>query len=249
MKRVMLCVAYAGTDYAGFQLQKNACTIEEVLNRTLSALCREEITVSGASRTDAGVHALGNLAVFDTDTRIPPEKIAYALNERLPEDIRIQWSKEVDSAFHPRKCRSRKSYEYRILNREMPDPNVRRNTLHYHYPLDQKAMNRAAGYFIGEHDFTSFASIHSTAKTRVRTIYEASVTEREGILVFRITGSGFLYNMVRIMAGTLILVGAGERQPEEIETILLAKNREAAGPTAPAKGLTLMGIEIENERN
>ncbi len=245
MRRIMLSIAYDGTEYAGFQRQKNALSIEEVVNRALLELTGEEIRISGASRTDAGVHALGNLAVFDTESRIPAEKFGYALNERLPEDVKIQWSNEVEPGWHPRKQKSRKTYEYRILNRAMPEPNVRRNTFHYHYALDPEAMNEAASYFIGEHDFTSFASIHSTAETRTRTIYVAKVVKQQDTLTFRVTGSGFLYNMGRIMAGTLIEVGSGKRKPEEIKTILQGKDRNLAGPTAPACGLTLMQIELE----
>ena len=247
MKRILLCIAYDGTEYAGFQLQKNALTIEEAVNKALLALTGESLAISGASRTDAGVHALGNLAVFDTESRIPPEKFCYALNERLPEDIRIQWSKEVEAGFHPRKMKSQKTYEYRILNRPVSEPNIRRNTLHYHYPLDAEAMNEAAACFLGEHDFTSFASIHSTAKTRVRTIYESFLKKEGELLTFHVKGSGFLYNMVRIMAGTLLEVGSGKRKSSDIPAILEARDRQLAGPTAPAHALTLISIEPETQ--
>ena len=171
MKRVMLTVAYDGSNYHGWQLQPNVITIESVLNEKLSELFGEEIRVIGASRTDTGVHALGNIAVFDTEARMPAEKISYALNQRLPEDIRIQKSQEVPIDFHPRHQNSRKTYEYKILNREFPMP-IYRLYAHFTYvPLDVKKMRKAAAYLVGEHDFKSFCSVNTVAETTVRTIY------------------------------------------------------------------------------
>lgn len=243
MKRIKLVVAYDGTHYSGWQLQSNGVTIESVLNRHLSDLLKEEITVTGASRTDAGVHSLGNVAVFDTDTRIPAEKISYALNTRLPEDIAVQDSCEVEPDFHPRHVESRKTYEYRILNRKFPLPTCRRDTYFVHRNLDVEKMKQAAEYLQGEHDFKSFCSVHAQVKSTVRTIYEIHVKKENDIITIRITGNGFLYNMVRIIAGTLIQVGHGSFCPEDIKTILERKDRQAAGPTAPALGLTMIGIE------
>ena len=245
MKRVKLVVAYDGTDYSGWQLQKNAVTIEEKLNNALSELLGEEIVVTGASRTDAGVHSLGNVCVFDTNTRMPAEKICYAVNTRLPEDIVVQSSCQVADDFHPRAGKSSKTYEYRILNREFRDPTRRRDTYFYHYELDVAAMEKAAAYFIGEHDFKSFCSVHAQVESTVRTIYDCQVHKDGDIVKIRVTGNGFLYNMVRIIAGTLIEVGAGKRKPEEILTMLEATDRCSAGPTAPACGLTMIGIEYE----
>ena len=245
MKRILLVVAYDGTNYCGWQVQKNGETIEGVLNRELSNLFREEIQVIGASRTDSGVHALGNVAVFDTNTRMPGEKISYALNSRLPEDIRIQKSLEVEGDFHPRKRACTKYYEYRILNREFELPGERLNTYFYRHPLDVERMRAACPYFLGEHDFKSFCSIHTQAETTVRTIYSLEV-RREGELIrIQVSGNGFLYNMVRIIAGTLIQIGSGMKEPEDILAVLEALNRQAAGPTAPAKGLTLIGMAYE----
>lgn len=243
-KRVMLTVAYDGTNYHGWQLQPNGETIESVLNRELSGLLGESIAVIGASRTDAGVHSNGNAAVFDTCTRIPAEKISYALNQRLPEDIVVQGSKEVEPDFHPRHCESRKTYEYRILNRRFPLPMRRRDTYFYHYDLSVEHMRQAASYLVGEHDFKSFCSTAAEVETTVRTIYSLTVEREEDIIVIRVTGSGFLYNMVRIIAGTLIEVGNGRRAPEDMAEILAACDRGAAGPTAPACGLTMLGIEF-----
>lgn len=245
MKRIMLTVAYDGTNYCGWQIQPNGNTIEAELNKHLSELLKEEIQVSGASRTDAGVHALCNLAVFDTKTRMPGEKISYALNQRLPEDIRIQDSKEVEPDFHPRHVKTRKTYEYKIYNSRFPNP-VERLYSHFTYvPLDVERMKQAATFFVGEHDFRSFCAKGAQVETTVRTIYECTVEKRGHMISIRITGSGFLYNMVRIIAGTLMEAGMGKREPKEIPRILEKKERRAAGPTAPAKGLTLITYEFE----
>ena len=241
--RVKLVVAYDGTDYSGWQVQPNGITVEEVLNRELSRLLKEEITVTGASRTDSGVHSLGNVAVFDTDTRMPAEKISYAINQRLPEDIVVQDSCEVPEDFHPRFAASQKTYEYKILNRKFPMPTLRRDTLFYCHPLDEGRMRQGAQFLVGTHDFTSFSSVKAQTNTFVRTVYELTVERTEDdIIHIRITGNGFLYNMVRIIAGTLLLVGAGKLEPEDVGRILAAKDRGAAGPTAPAHGLTMIGI-------
>lgn len=244
MKRIKIVVAYDGTNYNGWQVQPNGITIEGVLNQALRELTGEDIRVIGASRTDSGVHSLGNVAVFDTDMRMPPEKICYALNQRLPEDIVVQDSCEVAPDFHPRRCESRKTYEYKILNRTFPMPLERFDTYFYYHEIDVEKMREAAAYLAGEHDFKSFCSVHSQAESTVRTIYELTVEKDRDLIVIRVTGSGFLYNMVRIIAGTLLQAGTGEKQPEEMEEILKAADRGAAGPTAPACGLTMIGIEF-----
>lgn len=247
MRRILLIVAYDGTDYCGWQVQPNAITIEGVLNRELSALLKESITVIGASRTDSGVHALGNVAVFDTETRIPAEKISYALNQRLPEDIVIQESREVPADFHPRYCETRKTYEYRIYNATFPMPLNRRYSHFVYYDMDVQAMQQAANYLLGEHDFASFCSANSQVKDTTRTIYSVEVMKNGPEIVIRIRGNGFLYNMVRIIAGTLIQVGNHLYGPEKVEWMIEQKNRTATGPTAPAKGLTLVQIEYMNK--
>lgn len=267
----MLTVAFDGTDYAGWQIQPNKETIEGVLNRELSNLLNEEIKVIGASRTDSGVHAEGAVCVFDTDSRIPGEKFSYALNQTLPEDIRIRNSKEVDITFHPRRVNSRKTYRYRIRHDEFPNPIDSRYSHHIYTKLDISAMEKACEYFIGKHDFKSFCSSHTDVETTERTIYDlhidvtpdkkllqmsglmktsgvskASTGERftPEIIDIYVTGNGFLYNMVRIIAGTLIEVGQGKIKPEDIPGIIDKCDREAAGQTAPAKGLTLMGYRM-----
>mgnify|MGYP002947368322 FL=1 len=315
-RRILLQVAYDGTNYHGWQLQPNAATIEGELNRALCALTGEEIVVTGASRTDAGVHALGNVAVFDTTSRIPAEKFSYALNQRLPEDIVIQSSKQVADDFHPRHCDCRKTYEYDILNRTFPLP-AYRNTAYFLYgTLNIEAMRRACQAFLGEHDFASFCAAGAQVQTTVRKIYSLEVECRplteagtpvppasgeavnaadgkhgeqvqqaqsasgemlnaaagesdeqvqqaqpesgetaipaaggvnagsaDQLLTIRVKGNGFLYNMVRIIAGTLVEVGRGHIKPEEVAGIIAAKDRAKAGPTAPARGLRLVEIE------
>lgn len=248
MKRVKLVVAYDGTNYRGWQIQNNGETIESMLNRAISSLTGEDIHVMGSSRTDSGVHAMGNVAVFDTEARMAADKFSYALNQRLPEDIRIQNSCEVPSDFHPRYQKTVKTYEYRILNREFPLPAYRLNTCFTYRMLDIARMQEAARYLKGEHDFQSFCAAGAQVKTTVRTIYELTVEKEGDLIVIRITGNGFLYNMVRIIAGTLMKVGMGEWEPERMTEILEGRDRKLAGPTAPAKGLTLMEIHFKGEK-
>ncbi len=242
--RIKLTVAYDGTDYFGFQVHPNVITIQEKLNQAVSHLLRNEIQTIGASRTDSGVHALGNVAVFDADTRMPASKVAFALNERLPRDIVIQQSEEVPADFHPRFAKTNKVYEYRILNRTFPDPLLSRYTYFFHRKLDEGLMDEEAQVLVGEHDFTSFASIKSQTNTFVRTIHSISVKRDErDVITIRVEGNGFLYNQVRIIAGSLILVGSGQRERGFIKEALEKKDREAAGPTAPPEGLTLIRID------
>jgi len=245
MKRVKLVVAYDGTNYHGWQIQPKEVTIESVLNQHLSELLQEEIKVIGASRTDAGVHALGNVAVFDTTARMPAEKISYAMNTRLPQDIRIQDSCEVSANFHPRFQKTKKTYEYRILNRRFPDPTRRLYSFFYYHPLNVEKMKQASTYFIGEHDFRSFCTMKPEMEDTVRTIYSLDIEQVEEMIILRVIGSGFLYNMVRIIAGTLLRVGGGSFEPEFIKDILAAKNRDLAGETARPEGLQLVSIEYE----
>lgn len=244
MKRIMLTVAYDGTNYCGWQSQPTGLSVEEVLNRALSDRLGEEIRVKGVSRTDSGVHARGNLCVFDTQTPIPPEKICYAVNERLPEDIVVRSSKEVPPDFHPRKCDSLKTYEYTLYHDSLPDPLKRLYTTYYYRRLDVRRMREGAAFLIGEHDFSSFCSAGSQAESKVRRITALNIEEEGTRIVFRISGTGFLYNMVRIIVGTLLRVGTGFWPPEKVEEILQAKDRQAAGPKAPAEGLCLTEIRL-----
>ena len=258
----MLTVAYDGTDYCGWQIQPEVPTIEKILNDELSRLLNEDIKVIGASRTDAGVHAEGAVAVFDTESSIPGEKFSFALNQSLPDDIVIRGSKEVANDFHPRKVECRKTYRYSIWHDVFPMPTISRYTHWVHYPLDLEAMREAAVHFKGEHDFAGFCSAAADVDSTVRTIYDMEVSNGTGLfgkmkqsacprvsfignIDIYVTGNGFLYNMVRIIAGTLIDVGCGKIRPDEIPDIIASGDRSRAGNTAPAKGLTLVGYEYE----
>ncbi len=255
MKRIKLTVAYDGTRYCGWQIQPRDLTVEEVLNEKLSQLLKEEVRVTGASRTDAGVHALGNVAVFDTDSTIPPERMCYAVNTVLPDDIRIMDSREVAGDFHPRYCDSVKTYQYHIQNRRFPDPTKSRYAHHVTAPLNVAAMGQAGALLTGTHDFSSFCASGTQVKSMVRTVTDLKVwgsfdpvcisdlpAGPGQDIVIEIRGTGFLYNMVRIIAGTLIKVGLGVYPPDHVREILEARNRQAAGETAPARGLFLKEI-------
>jgi tRNA pseudouridine38-40 synthase len=250
IKRIRLTVAYDGTNYHGWQLQPGVITIESELNRCLTQLLGTPIEVIGASRTDAGVHALGNIAVFDADTPIPGEKIAYALNRWLPDDICIRHSEEVPLDWHPRHCASRKTYEYHLCHAEFLLPTKRLYAHYLRYMPDLTRMQKALPYFIGEHDFQSFCQAHTQALTTVRTIYQADLetkynpNHQETDITLRLCGNGFLYNMIRIITGTLLEIGQGRMEPDDIPRILEARNRSMAGPTAPAKGLILTNYEF-----
>lgn len=248
MKRIKLTIAYDGTNYCGWQIQPNGITVEEVINKALQKLTGEPILVIGASRTDSGVHAMGNVAVFDSETTIPPEKIAVALNQRLPDDIVITKSEEVPLDFHPRYCDCSKTYEYHIINTRIPIPTKRLTNYFVSYDLNIDHMKEAASYLVGEHDFVSFCNVRTDVENTVRTITALDILTNGNEITIRITGNGFLYNMVRIIAGTLMKVGMGEWEPERMTEILEGRDRKLAGPTAPAKGLTLMEIHFKGEK-
>ena len=243
MRRIKLTVAYDGCNYSGWQIQPNASTIEQVLDNAINKVTGEKVHVIGASRTDAGVHGLGNVAVFDTASNIPAYKFTYGINLYLPEDIIIQQSDEVESDFHPRHCDTRKTYCYRILNTEFGLPKKRNYTWNVPGNIDIAKMQEAAAYLVGEHDFKSFCCVRTQTETTVRTIYSLDVDRKGDEILITVTGNGFLYNMVRIIAGTLIQVGKGKFNPEYVKEMLDAKDRTQAGQTAPPQGLTLMRIE------
>jgi len=245
VRRIKLTIAYDGTNYCGWQIQINGITIEEVINKHLSNLTGENIAVIGASRTDSGVHALGNVAVFDTDCNIPSDKFSYALNQRLPKDIRIQESCQVPLEFHPRYCDSDKTYQYNILNRNFEIPTLRLYSHFEFMKLDVDKMKEASNYIIGNHDFKSFCSLRTQVTTTIRTIYRMEINKNGDMITITISGNGFLYNMVRIIVGTLIKVGLGAYPPEYVKDIIDAKDRTKAGPKVKASGLTLIDIDYE----
>lgn len=248
MKRFKLTVAYDGTAYCGYQYQPELPTVEGFVNDALSELLGENIVTIGASRTDAGVHAFGNVAVFDSDTRIPAENLALALNTKLADDIRITESLEVAADFHPRKNVIDKTYEYHINTAKIPFPTDRLYIYNVKHKLDIAAMREAAKYIEGRHDFTSFCSTKTDKEDKVRTVFQIDVEEAlRSELIIRVRGDGFLYNMVRIIAGTLVKVGEGKILPDEIPPIIERKDRGHLGTTLPAKGLFLMGIRYKEE--
>lgn len=256
MKRMKLTVAYDGSEYSGWQIQPNAPTIEAALDEAVRRLTGETLHVTGASRTDAGVHALGNIAVLDTESAIPGARWSYALNRFLPEDIRVIESRQVRPDFHPRHCRTVKTYEYRILNAPYPIPQLRRYSWHVPGALDLGRMQSAAQKLVGEHDFKSFCCVRTQAESTVRTVYSISVSAQPfvtgalaaiqpsgALITVRVSGNGFLYNMVRIIAGTLVEAGKGRLTADGVAQMLAAKDRCRAGQTAPPQGLTLMDIQ------
>ena len=247
MKRVKMTVAYDGTNYCGWQIQPNGITVEEVLNEKLSELLGEKISIIGASRTDSGVHSMGNIAVFDTNTKIPGDKIAFALNQRLPEDIVIRGSCEVAPDFHPRYNKNCKVYEYKILNNTFNIPTLRNYSYFYYMKLDIELMRKAAEYIVGEHDFKSFCTPRTNTIDYVREVKSIDIVREGELIKIRISGNGFLYNMIRIIVGTLIKVGGGVYPPEHVKEIIEARDRMKAGPTAPARGLTLLSISYLDE--
>ena len=242
MRRIHLIVEYDGTDYAGWQRQSNAMTVQEWLERAVKKLTGETVCVHGASRTDAGVHALGQSAHFDTESRIPEDKFAFALNTILPPDIRVSGSEEVDGEFHSRFSGKGKRYRYLIYAAPHAGALNRRTHAHVIYPLDVERMRAEAATLVGTHDFGAFAASGSVVKDTVRTIYRADVIQNGPEITLIVEGNGFLYNMVRIIAGTLIGVGSGKIEPGAFRRAIESGSRLDLGITAPAHGLTLMEV-------
>jgi tRNA pseudouridine38-40 synthase len=243
MRRIKLTVAYDGTNYCGWQVQPNGVSIQSTLQKAIEDLVGEKVNVTGASRTDSGVHALGQVVVFDTSKQIPAWKFTLAINQRLPKDIVVQSSEEVPLDFHPRYTSVVKTYEYRILNRRVQLPNERLYSYFVPKKLNVDRMREAAAYLIGEHDFRSFCSQKTDVLSTVRTVYSLTLEEQGDMIILRITGNGFLYNMVRIITGALLKVGFEQKTPEEIREAVEHPNGIVAGPTAPAHGLTLVEIK------
>lgn len=249
MKRIKLTVAYDGTNYSGWQIQPNAPTIESILDEAIYNTTGERIHVTGASRTDAGVHAFGNVAVFDTESTIPGERWSFAINRYLPEDVSVLESREVSPDFHPRHCNTVKTYEYTMLCGTHPLPQLRNSSWHVGGTLDVDAMQNAAQVLVGEHDFKSFCCVKTQVESTVRTVYSIEFEsmpcgwqDSHSLITMRIKGNGFLYNMVRIIAGTLAQVGKGKLTQEDLVRMLKSQNRCEAGQTAPPQGLSLMNI-------
>ena len=242
MKRILLTISYDGTNYSGWQKQKNAVTVQGEFDKACSTLFKTDVESIGASRTDAGVHALGQRAVIDVDTSIPAEKIPLALNPLLPDDIVVTHAEEVGADFNPRFKALKKTYEYSIYNAPFRNPLYRNYSEYVRYELDLDSMRTACEAFVGEHDFRAFCASGNSSKTTVRTIYSLDVEKDGDFIKIRVTGNGFLYNMVRIIAGTLIYVGEGRIAPDDLPEIIASGDRRKAGKTAGPSGLVLVKI-------
>ncbi len=243
MQKIKLIVSYDGTCYHGWQKQDDVISIQEELEKACQKLFKQEIKIQGAGRTDAGVHALGQCATFTVDTTVPMKRVPLVLNRILPADIVVTSAEKVPDAFHAQYCAKSKTYQYQIMNADYPTPQMRNYADFVHIPLNLEAMNEGAQYFVGHHDFVAFCASRNAKKTTTRIIHYAKVTRNEQIVTFEVCGNGFLYNMVRIMVGTLIQVGIGKIKPEDVSRIILSKNRQNAGKTVPSCGLTMCSVE------
>ena len=241
-RRIRMIVEYDGTNYAGWQRQANALAVQQVVEEALTKLTQTPVVITGASRTDAGVHALGQTVHFDTESRIPAEKFAYALNTMLPADVRIRRSEDIDDDFHARFSTRGKRYRYLIYQNAHAGALNRNTHAHVIYPLDDDLMRREAQALVGTHDFAAFAASGSVVKDTVRTIYSVRLERRGDELELTVEGNGFLYNMVRIIAGTLISIGTGKLEPGAFARAIETGDRLVLGVTAPAHGLTLMEV-------
>ena len=239
---IKLRLQYDGTAYHGWQIQKNSVTVQETVIKAIEKITGEKVTVTGCGRTDTGVHAENYICNFHTNASIPAEKFPYALNTVLPNDIVALGAEKADDDFHASRSALKKRYVYRILNREFPDAVLCRYAWHYKYPLDTNKMQEAANAFLGEHDFIGFASSGFSVKTTVREIYSLDVSRDGDLITVDITGNGFLYNMVRIITGTLVYAGNGRIDVLDMPDIIASKDRNRAGITAPPEGLCLKEV-------
>jgi tRNA pseudouridine38-40 synthase len=247
-RNIKLVLAYDGTDFCGWQVQPNSPTVQGTLASAIGRISGEKVLPQGSGRTDAGVHALAQVASFITESPMPPENWVKALNDILPASIRVQEACEIPAQFHARKSATSKTYRYRIFRAPICPPFLARYVWHYPYPLDQTAIQNAAASVVGEHDFTSFAAVDperdcDESPSNVRRILESKWESSADELIYTVRGNGFLYHMVRNLVGTFVLVGKGTLQPQDIPRIVQARDRSAAGATAPARGLYLVAVE------
>lgn len=245
MRNIKLTIEYDGKCYNGWQKQPNKLNIQGEIERAIYNITKEEVDLIGSGRTDAGVHALGQVANFKTNSQISIEKLPLAINSQLKNSIVIKEAEEVNERFHSRYNAKRKTYRY-IINNSKCGTAIYRN-LEYSYPfkLDAEKMKQASKYFEGEHDFKAFKSSGTSSKNSVRTIYKAIVKQEGEKIIIELTGNGFLYNMVRIISGTLLDVGLGKIQPEEIPEMIESKDRQRTGKTLPAHGLYLVEVKYD----
>ena len=245
MRNIKLTIEYDGRDFNGWQKQPDKLNIQGTIENAIKAITGEEVELNASGRTDAGVHAYAQVANFKTNSNLPTEKFPIAINSKLKKSIIIKKAEEVDERFHSRLTCKRKTYRY-VINNSCTGTAIYRN-LEYHIAtkIDVEKMKEAAKYFEGEHDFKAFKASGTSSKSSVRTIYEAKVYKTDEKICIELTGNGFLYNMVRIIAGTLVEVGIGKILPEQISTIIKEGKRENAGKTLPAHGLYLLNVEYE----
>lgn len=244
MRNLKLTISYDGGDFHGWQVQPNRRTVQGEVEAALSVIEESPVKIHGSGRTDAGVHALGQVASVELANRIPLEKLPFAVNYRLPPAIRVLSAEEVPPDFHARHSAIAKTYEYRLWRGQICPPFIRRYVWHMPYPLDEEAMRRAAPLFEGERDFRSLVTNGGQSmECTVRTIFSSTLQREGDQLTYRVRGSGFLYNMVRNIVGTILQVGRGNNSVDDIERILEARDRSLAGPTAPAVGLFLVSVE------
>ena len=245
MRNIRLLIEYDGTNYAGWQWQKNAITIQETLSKAIEQVIQEKVAIYGAGRTDAGVHAVGQVANFHTHSNIPSERLLLAINFYLPRDITIKDAADVPESFHAQYCAVSKVYQYTLFN-DWVRTSLNRDFCYVcGFQLDMDKMTNAAQYLIGTHDFTSFTTRALQEKNRIRTVKRMEIKKEGKYIYFTVEADGFLYNMVRSIVGTLIEVGRGKIAVENVKDILDARNRNLAGPTAPAKGLCLMEVKYK----
>lgn len=246
MRNIKLIIEYDGKDFNGWQKQPNKLNIQGTIEQAIKMVTGEEVDLMASGRTDAGVHAIGQVANFKTNSKIPIEKIAIALNTKLKKSIRIIYAEEVDDRFHSRLSCKKKTYRYIINNSEFSSAIYRNLETHISQKLNIQKMKEAVKYFEGEHDFKAFKASGTSSKSSVRTIYKAEVIEKDNNRIYiELTGNGFLYNMVRIISGTLVDVGLEKIKPEEIEKIINAKDRTLAGKTLPPQGLYLVKVNYK----
>ncbi len=239
---IRLDLQYDGTNYHGWQIQPRDISVQSVLMRAIAEVTAQRVNIIGCGRTDARVHALHYVCNFNIETTVPAERLPYALNAHLPDDITVKAASVVPDDFQANRSAVKKTYLYRILNTEMPDAFLRNYAWHYKYPLDLEKMKIGAEAFLGEHDFAGFASAGYSAKTTVRTIYSLDLSADGGMIEMEICGNGFLYNMVRIIAGTLAHMGAGKIDYRCADEIIASADRSKAGITAPPQGLFLKEV-------
>jgi tRNA pseudouridine38-40 synthase len=255
IRNLKLTLAYDGTDFSGWQVQPDAPTIQGTLASAIGRVTGENVLPQGSGRTDAGVHALAQVATFRTASPIPAENLVKALNDVLPAAIRVLDAGEVEVDFHARTSARAKTYRYRMFRERICPPFLARYVWHFPYPLDEEAMQKAAVLVQGEHDFTSFAAVdpergrEAGENSNVRTIFSSSWERSGDEFVYTVRGNGFLHHMVRNLVGTFVLVGKGTVSAQDIGGILEARDRSAAGATAPASGLWLVNVEYETSRD